>query len=1211
MSLRFSDSGPAFPRALIDALIEGNVVFLCGSGISIPQLPNFKELVDNTYQELGLEKETSEQKAYDVQRFEEVLGALSRRLVDPKEMVETVSGILAKPKNQDLEHHRTVLRLSRDISNRVLIITTNFDTLLERALGLPSEQTRQQSFAGQSLPAPGGADFSGIIHIHGRIADSALNLDQTPLVLTSADYGDAYMRSGWASRFLFDLARCKTIVLIGYSANDAPVRYFLNVLEADRARFPDLHPIYALDAYESDPAEVEAEWGTLAVTPIPYCKFNPETGESDYSPLWNDLHQLAGIVERPKQSREELARKILSGKSSSLTERQHSQLSWLFSDRDDLWPVARDTITDTGWFNVFQDNKLWSAETAAQVISTWISRNFEDHHCFATAIEWHEKLGGDFISRLGQQLRYARLTSPFWRKAWRILLSIEPTTQAGRFNEKAFSLIDNLGSGLILDRDLREAVNSLVPKLTVRPHWRFHEKEENDSVNCVDTESAKGPLSDLALFDLNVADEDLPKQIIKALNALDEHALRILDLASEALRSSLLQLVDLERITKDRDGIDYTVPSIEDHGQNETRNGVMFLVRAIVNAFRKAVALDRDHARAQAMRWQTWPGRIGTRLLLHVARDGKAFSADEALDFLLKLKDGDFWDIRREFALVLRDRAGDATPACLRAVEARILSDGEAYFARYPLKEGEVDWRTSARDNEVWLRLRMLDQGHLLSKAGQSELTAIIAREPHLDREIEDADFFHSYFRGVRFVEGDSTPIKEAAPDDRLTVARGLRQSPDITHQMGWKRYCRSDAKGAFEALMKAEKIEGNLIQWDDFLAVLASQDGEKRSLLDIQLVVDVLRHLEALGDEALQVIAGSVIDLLLSAPHQPIENLEDWCDRLWFSVQRSNPPVDFWGDLYQTAINHPAGRLVQVFLTEFDHTLKTNGRNTARQRDRLASVAGDNGPMGVVGRAVLICDFAFLLSADAELAETHLLPRLNGDTEEARGLRAVLVSHGNITPKVTKIVSESVVSGVIETPADSDLAQQIASGILRPALASVRGDTADEWGIPEADVRRTLCESPPNIRIGTLKVLARWMRDDKDGPESAWKTMVAPFFTQVWPKERRFVDERHNDSLTALAVRSGKHFPDALVQLRPFFCPYAKEHVSLYPIKKSNVPEAYPKQVLDLLWILFSSTGKGSPHMAEILDRLVAADPSIEIDRRYQSLEQRTVRFR
>ena len=144
--------------------------------------------------------------------------------------------------------HRTIVRLSRDLDNRILVVTTNFDTLLERAAAEveQSETPRDISFAGQALPAPGSPSFSGIIHIHGRLADRSLGLEATPLVITSADYGDAYMRSGWASRFLFDLARCKTIVLVGYGASDAPVRYFLNVLEADRVRFPDLKPVYAV-----------------------------------------------------------------------------------------------------------------------------------------------------------------------------------------------------------------------------------------------------------------------------------------------------------------------------------------------------------------------------------------------------------------------------------------------------------------------------------------------------------------------------------------------------------------------------------------------------------------------------------------------------------------------------------------------------------------------------------------------------------------------------------------------------------------------------------------------------------------------------------------------------------------------------------------------------------------------------------------------------
>ena len=170
----------------------------------------------------------SEQIAFGKPAFEEVLGALSRRLSDPYAVTHTVSELLTVPDHPNLTQHRTVLRLSRDLDNRISVVTTNFDTLLERAAAelIPSVTARDISFAGQALPAPGSPSFSGIIHIHGRLADSSLGLEHTPLVLMSPDYGDAYMRSGWASRFLFDLARCKTIVLMGYSASDAPVRYF-------------------------------------------------------------------------------------------------------------------------------------------------------------------------------------------------------------------------------------------------------------------------------------------------------------------------------------------------------------------------------------------------------------------------------------------------------------------------------------------------------------------------------------------------------------------------------------------------------------------------------------------------------------------------------------------------------------------------------------------------------------------------------------------------------------------------------------------------------------------------------------------------------------------------------------------------------------------------------------------------------------------------
>ena len=1212
MTLRFSDHGPEFPSGLVDALMAGEVVFLCGTGISAPQLPDFKALVDETYHRLGVEMNASEKRSYDGERYEEVLGALSRRLADPEAMVSTVSEILAVSADPHLDQHRTILRLSRDLDNRVITVTTNFDTLLERALEQPTEVVKKQSFAGQSLPAPGTAGFAGIIHIHGRLSDPAGDLDATPLVLTSADYGDAYMRSGWASRFLFDLARCKAIVLVGYRANDAPVRYFLNVLEADRARFTDLRPVYALDAYEKDSLEAEAGWGTLAVTPLPYCKFNPTTGAPDHSPLWDDLHRLADIIERPKASREDHARRLLSGDPHTLTDQQLSELTWLFTDRGDLWPVALETIADQRWFRVLQENKLWSLRDAAWVIPAWIARDSEDPQRFITAVEWHSVLGDDFRLQLDQRLQQAEPSSAFWMKAWRILLSTNSIEHGGRgdFDLVAYALKQKLESGLVLDCELKQAVELLVPRLVVRRPYHSPDGEEADAEEGDSKEDAEPRLSDFASLDLHIDDEYSASEIIAALDALEGHEARILELGSEALHSSLQQAVDIEMIAQDYDTSDYMVPSIEEHGQNEHHNGVLFLVRTIVNAFKKVVAADCDRARTLAVQWRAWPGRLGTRLSLHAMRDAAAFAADETLDFMLELEETDFWVIRREFALAVRDRASDASPDVVAAIEERIRISGDAYYERYSIEEGQVDWREHARDSEVWLRLKMLETAGVLSDDGKAELDAIIARREYLDRDVQDRDFFGTYSSGVRTVVGDSEPIVEADPDDRLKVATELRRSPDIERQMGWRSYCRSDPNGAFETLIAAELSEPNIALWDDFLSALAFRGDSEDVELRNQLAVQSFQRLEVLDAETLRPITTSLVDLLMSGPRRQIGKLEDWCDRLFIAVRYIDPEIDFEQNLYETAINRSAGRLAQVLLSELDETRKTEGPNEARQRERLAELAGDEGPTGVLARAIFVQNLAFVQLAIPELVETHLMPRLVQDTDEGKSLRATLVKYGNITAELTKVAADAILRGVRETPTDSGVAAQIASGILRPALASVRGDDSDKWGIGEADVARTLREAPINIRSGTLDVLVRWMHNDPAGAEEAWEKMVAPFFERVWPKERQFVDDALNRYLIELVIGSGKHLPDALAKLRPYIIPYNRERASVHHIVKSEAPEKFPLEVLDLLWLVFGPGGASSHDMGKVLDRLVVADPTIEVDRRFQSLEQRTTRY-
>ena len=75
----------------MNALGAGDVVFLCGAGISLPQLPSFEKLVDQVAVELGVQLSSSENTAYKAGRFEEVLGSLSRRLADSSAVRRTVA----------------------------------------------------------------------------------------------------------------------------------------------------------------------------------------------------------------------------------------------------------------------------------------------------------------------------------------------------------------------------------------------------------------------------------------------------------------------------------------------------------------------------------------------------------------------------------------------------------------------------------------------------------------------------------------------------------------------------------------------------------------------------------------------------------------------------------------------------------------------------------------------------------------------------------------------------------------------------------------------------------------------------------------------------------------------------------------------------------------------------------------------------------------
>ena len=1195
MPLCFSTDGPEFPNAFVDSLLAGDVVFLCGAGVSAPQMPDFGRLVENTYVALSVEKTDSEKSAFEKDLFEEVLGSLSRRLSDPSAVMRTVSELLAVPDHPNLSQHRTIVRLSRDLNNRISVVTTNFDTLLERAAA------RDISFSGQALPAPGSPSFSGIIHIHGRLADSSLGLELTPLVITSADYGDAYMRSGWASRFLFDLARCKTIVLVGYGARDAPVRYFLNVLEADRDRFPDLKPVYAFGAYERDPEEARRSWGTLAVEPLPYCKVNPDCGKHDHSPLWRDLAELADVAERPRHSRKTRARAILERPVTEANDISRRQLGWLIGGRRDLWPEALKAITDPAWFKVFQEEQLWSTEDAAWVIAAWVARNFQDRDRLECACEWQERLGRPFTEKIEQRLLHAKGLDETWICVWRLFCLVEPVL---RSDTACYEMRELLVSGPALYSDLQKAVNLLAP--------RFKLRRRSDPAVGENGSRQSASVGKIVRAHMANSDPRGAGELVDTLCEMRTRARQILDLATAELKSSLELEAELELIgeEEEQDDNDFAVPSIEQHAQNEYHEGVIFLVRLLAESLAQATALDRDYTRGVVTGWKNMPGRIGLRLCLHSMRDAELFHADEAMSTLLSASSIDFWTIRREIALLLKDRAGTASLTLVSRVEERIRQTGDAYYDRYTIEPGEDDWRAHARDAAVWLRLNMLQDAGVLSEIGAAELSTITERHDYLNREVEVRDFFGSYISSVHYIAGDPAPIIEAPEDDRLQVAQKLAKSLDLDLRRGWPAFCRSHPQGAFDSLCKGDVTAANGALWDDFLHGLASDDEASKEIRD-DLSVRAFDHLSQIDTDILRPMVSGLSALIWSAPRQRLADLDGWLERLWQIVSKQpGQLLDLSSDLYDKAINSISGRLTETLLLEMDARRKQGIASSEALRQLVRSIATHEGPAGQLGRAVLTRNASFLLSIERSCMIDILGPHISAPDEEGAALRAVMLSSRSISPDLTQSLKEAIKKGAVES-GQSGRATTIAANVLRPAMADIRGDHSVRWGLTASDVAHVLREAPQEIRRGALEFLALWLREAPAGDEEAWCSMIIPFFEKVWPKEHEFRDVSLTPHLIDLAVGSGDQFPTAVEFLQPYLSPYDRGYGSLRSIDKSEVPEKFPSETLNLLWLVCGPESRGSFYeIAKIIDRLIDADPGIEIDRRLQWLEQLAERF-
>jgi SIR2-like domain len=270
--MQLVEKGPDIPNHLMQAHEEGRVVFFCGAGVSYPAgLPGFKGLVTKLYASLGTSPTEIEKSAIRKGQFDTAIGLLEARIPGSRERVrEQVAEILTPA---DVKHpratatHRALISLARNKDGRHRIVTTNFDRLFEVALIGNDSISRS---AAPRLPVP-KRRWSGLVYLHGLLPEKPAAGDLDALVLSSGDFGLAYLTEGWAARFVSELFRNYVVCFVGYSINDPVLRYMMDALAADRLLGESPSEVFAFGSFSKGrQKEQELEWDSKHVTPILY-----------------------------------------------------------------------------------------------------------------------------------------------------------------------------------------------------------------------------------------------------------------------------------------------------------------------------------------------------------------------------------------------------------------------------------------------------------------------------------------------------------------------------------------------------------------------------------------------------------------------------------------------------------------------------------------------------------------------------------------------------------------------------------------------------------------------------------------------------------------------------------------------------------------------------------------------------------------------------
>ncbi len=1265
--MRFFENGPAIPDELLHARDEGRVVFFCGAGVSQAKagLPDFFGLAKKVMKALGVQADSPARKLLDEARNVEaqtgvagviaadrIFGLLERDF-PLNSIEEAVASALRPGAEPDLTAHRTILDLATTREGLVHIVTTNFDRLFDDCgHGLSSWQRPR-------LPDPSRPkDVDGIVYLHGKTTSDYQRAEGDGFVLSSSQFGQAYLSEGWATSFFREIIERYVVVFVGYAADDPPVHYLLEGLN----RQINERQVYAFQAGDAD--EAAAKWGHRGVKAISYAE------DSGHTALWDTLEAwaqrardpdkwYAEVINKAKQGPQSLlphergqvahivstvegVRKFSEGEEPPPAEwlcvfdsyRRYGEPgrlgSWLQEGPDvdpfDLYridsdvPPAKASSIDRkpptdAWdaFNLSRIDKTtlrddnfpsitgrWAYNvpplpSRLRQMSAWI----KDVAGQPAAVWWAVRqlpLHPDIRREIRLALTDSqRSISPAVRKAWHYLLEY---WEQGRGRNADLDAWRELKKRISKDGWSKSVVRAYAacyrPYLKVRSPWGNPKPPEQED------EIGLSGLIDLDVVYPADNSERIPipdedEWVAPVVVVLRKNLETALELGTETGRGGL---GNISSIVPDQN-------TASDHKRRLSGAVIEF-----TSVFKHLIQIDLKAARREFSKWPVEDDTIFARLRIWAAGKSDLVSDDQFGSMLADVSDDAFWDRSHEWdlmhtLLVRWDGLSDDTRA---EIEKRLLK------GRSRRKKEEED------DFEKWCALSILARITWLSKKG-CKLNLNLKKETDRLREsVPDwkpkyADEIIAYSgvqSGSMSIETDCSALLDIPLASVLSKARNLsgrREEPFVEYNP-FAGLSADRPVRAFSALRIVAK-EGDFPAWawSTFLNL------EKRKTDKPRFMMLIAERLACYLDNGKTVPVEPVANWLLNVSNRLsdespasfhrvtsalIQALKDPENRVATAIVFNAPPEELKQERERELVQ-TAAQTAQAVAQALFHTQKTD---LLKYADKLLALPKEL-------RRHVLAIFAqytdWFYTNKREWSEENLLSVLDSsdfDDKDAFGggfFSCTTVSQELFMRLKTHLLQLAKEDGETHRKHGEGLSSLILLG-----WGSVIEGTGDRC-ISNEEFRTILVQTDDKFRSHVLWRLETWVRNVNEETENKWTSLLPEFLRDVWPLQRKANSPAMSVSLCQLVLSNEELFPNLVDIILPCLTKIDDLLYRHYLPLSDNIAQKHPHQMLNLLYKVLPDETLTWPYdIEDILASISEGEPTLITNEKFLELKRR-----